>query len=85
MGEAPLNLFDSPVKILDRSGCGACDGSGLVAPSAFHGDAEAWPAYVARGELLAAENGWPESSSPVRAGLVRPLPCPACGAEGRDS
>lgn len=63
--------------------CAACDGSGLVAPSAFAGESTSWPAWLAKAEAVEAAGGYPPSAGATRAGLIRPLACPECS--GRES
>lgn len=61
------------------SGCGECEGTGLVYPSAFAGDVVSWPAWLLRVEEIEAEGAYGPGASATRSGRTRPVACPRCG------
>lgn len=68
---SPLPPFEGgPLHDPGRRLCTRCDGCGCIADSK---DGEPWTAW---------ENLPPGSDAAVRLGLVRPIPCPACGGKG---
>lgn len=61
--------------------CPLCDGTGLIYHDVF-GEHEPWTRFAARCDAIAREEGWSDSSSAIKAGLIRPVPCPQCTPEG---
>lgn len=57
--------------------CKACEGSGLVYPTAFL-ELVAWP-YALRIAAESYRKGAPWGSSYLLTGLIGPVPCPECG------
>lgn len=55
--------------------CRACDGTGLAAPCPFGNDPTPWWRYSCRAVRDSADH---PGASAIRAGLLRPVPCPRC-------